>query len=127
MSLEWPSFLDARRTEKLPISVSGWLEDYHDASNWAHPFTHSAGAYARAQSFPEEVQAEFDDLFDQAVTETDEVVRDELYAELQQLAIDEAISVFLYQATGRNYMNKAVNGWFYNPLRSGDWYYPLSK
>ena len=43
------------------------------------------------------------------------------------MAYDDAINIFLVQATGRFYMNKAVNGWFYNPLRSGDWYYPFNK
>jgi len=125
--LEWPSFLEARRVQSLPISVSGWLEDYHDASNWVHPFMHSNGAYARAQGFPTEMQERFDALIDQAVLETDEAIRADLYAQLQQMAYEDAINIFLVQATGRNYMNKAVNGWFYNPLRSGDWYYPINK
>ncbi len=125
--LEWPTFLEARRAQTLPISVSGWLEDYHDASNWVHPFMHSAGAYARAQSFPSDTQTQIDELIDQAVLETDEAIRSDLYAQLQQLAYDEALDIFLVQATGRFYSNKSVNGWFFNPLRSGTWYYALNK
>lgn len=126
-SLEWPSFLEARRNADLPISVSGWLEDYHDASNWVHPFMHSAGAYARAQSFPEEMQAEFDELIDQGLSETDEALRGEIYAQLQQLAYDNAISIFIHQATGRTYMNRDVDGYFAHDLRPGLWYYALTK
>lgn len=125
--LEWPSFLEARRGEKLPISISGWLEDYHDASNWVHPFMHSKGAYARAQHFPQEMQAQFDALIDEAVLETDEAVRDDLYAQLQQLAYENAIDIFLEQATGRYYVNRQVEGWFNNPLTPGTWYYALGK
>jgi peptide/nickel transport system substrate-binding protein len=127
ISLEWPSFLDARRAESLPISVSGWLEDYHDASNWVHPFMHSKGAYARAQGFPEEMQTVYDDLIDQGVAETDEAARDEIYAQLQQLAYDDAINIFLHQALGRSYMNGELQGWYSNPLAPTTWYYPLSK
>ena len=127
VSLEWPSFLDARRAESLPISVSGWLEDYHDASNWVHPFMHSKGAYARAQGFPEEMQTRYDELIDAGVAETDEAARVEIYKQLQQAAYDDAINIFLYQATGRSYMNGALQGWYANPLAPSTWYYPLSK
>jgi peptide/nickel transport system substrate-binding protein len=125
--LEWPSFLAARRDEKLPISISGWLEDYHDASNWVHPYMHSQGAYGRAQHFPADMQKEFDTLIDAAVTETDEAKRDESYAKLQQLAYDNAIDIFLEQATGRTYLNQQIVGWYNNPLSPGTWYYALGK
>jgi peptide/nickel transport system substrate-binding protein len=125
--LEWPSFLAARREEKLPISISGWLEDYHDASNWVHPFMHSQGAYARAQHFPADMQTKFDTLIDSAVIETDETKRDESYAQLQQMAYDNAIDIFLEQATGRAYFARQVVGWFSNPLSPGTWYYALGK
>ncbi len=127
IELEWPSFLEARQNEEFPVSVSGWLEDYHDASNWVHPYMHSAGAYARAQGFPDEMQARFDELVEQGLAETDEAAREEIYAELQRLANEEAISIWLYQATGRFYLNKDVSGWFNHPLAPGLWYYALSK
>jgi peptide/nickel transport system substrate-binding protein len=125
--LEWPSFLDARKNEKLPISVSGWLADYNDASNWVYPFMHSQGAYGRAQHYPADMQKKFDDLIDQAVVETDQTKRDEMYAQLQQMAYDDVIDIFLEQATGRAYMNRQLVGWYHNPLSPGTWYYSLSK
>lgn len=126
-SLEWPSFLEARRLGTLPIAISGWLEDYHDSSNWVHPFMHSAGAYSNAQSFPADLQATFDSLINEAVIETDESVRADIYTDLQTLAYDQAIDIFLYQVTGRTYMHRQVSGWFDNPLKPGLWYYALSK
>jgi peptide/nickel transport system substrate-binding protein len=127
IELEWPTFLEAMRQAKLPIGFAGWLEDYHDASNWVHPFMHSKGAYSGNQGFAPELQAQFDELIDQGVKETDAAKRAEIYTQLQQLAIDNAIDIFLFQATGRKYMNSAVSGWYYNPLATGDWYYAMTK
>jgi peptide/nickel transport system substrate-binding protein len=125
--LEWPTFLDATNSHKVPLFFLGWLEDYHDAGNWVHPFMHSAGAYSAGQGFPAEMQAQFDGLIEQALVETDSAKRSQTYAELQRLAIEEAIDIFMAQATGRFYINRAVSGWFNNPLTPGLWYYALSK
>jgi len=126
-SLEWPSFLEARRLESLPIAISGWQADYFDASNWVHPFMHSQGAYARAQHFPAELQTRIDARIDEALIEQDVAKREALYAELQQIAHDEAIDVFLFQATGRAYLNRQVQGYYVNSLAPGTYYYALSK
>ncbi len=87
IKLEWPTFLDNMRQAKLPIGFVGWLEDYHDASNWVHPYMHSQGAYAGNQGFEADMQAQFDELIDQGVVETDPAKRDEIYSQLQQLAM----------------------------------------
>lgn len=125
--LEWGAFLEARRAGQLPLAISGWLEDYHDASNWVGPYMHSEGAYARAQKFPTEMQANFDALIDQGLAETDPAAREAIYTELQGLANSEAISVWLAQQTGRFYVTRQTSGWFANPLRPDLWYYALSK
>jgi peptide/nickel transport system substrate-binding protein len=127
IKLEWPTFLDSMRQAKLPIGFAGWLEDYHDASNWVHPFMNTEGAYAGNQGFAPELQKKFDDLMAQGVKETDPAKRVEIYTQLQNLAMENAIDIFLFQATGRTYMNKDISGWFYNPLAPGHYYYPLVK
>jgi peptide/nickel transport system substrate-binding protein len=127
IKLEWPTFLDNMRQKKLPLSFAGWLEDYHDASNWVGPFMQSDGAYSANQGFDAATQKQFDDLIKQGTTETDPAKRDAIYAQLQQMAYDKAIDIFLFQATGRTYMRDDVKGWYYNPLAPGHLYYPLSK
>lgn len=128
LNLPWPSYLAARRAAKLPISISGWLEDYHDPSNWVHPYMHcSAGAYARAQSFPEEFCTKAEALMAEGVSLTDPELRRPIYEELQQMAYDWAIDIFLYQATGRRYMQAWMEGNYYNPLYPGQWPYALTK
>lgn len=126
--LEWPSFLEQRRSGNLPITIAGWLEDYHDASNWVSPFMDpEVGAYAHAQNFPEDIQKKYKDQIVAALKETDKAKRDAMYADLQQWANDDAISIWLAQATGRFYINKSVSGWYNHPLQTGLWYYTLSK
>jgi len=125
--LEWPTFLEARRLQQFPVSISGWLADYHDASNWVEPFMSSSGAYGRAQSFPDEMKARFDAKIAEGLGATDPAKRDAVYAELQQMANDDAISIWLAQATGRFYVSRQTKGWYNNPLSPGLWFYALSK
>ena len=104
------------------------MEDYHDASNWVSPFIAAeAGAYARAQKFPEDMQKKYKDQITAAVNEVDQTKRAAMYADLQMWANDDAIAIWLAQATGRFYINKDVSGWYSHPLQPGLWYYTLSK
>lgn len=130
VAIPWPTYLANRRDRKLPISISGWLEDYHDPSNWVHPFMHcGAGAYARAQSFPEDFCTKAEELIAKGVSTVDPAVREPIYKELQNLAYEYAIDIFLYQTTGRHYEQSWIQGWYYNPLypTSYAWIYALSK
>ena len=130
VALPWPTYLGARREQKLPIAISGWLEDYHDPSNWVHPFMHcGAGAYARAQSFPEDFCTKAEELMAKGVSTVDPAVREPIYKELQNMAYEYAIDIFLYQTTGRHYEQSWIQGWYYNPLYPAAyaWVYALSK
>jgi peptide/nickel transport system substrate-binding protein len=129
LNLPWPSYLSDRRAAKLPISVSGWLEDYHDPSNWVQPFMDcAAGAYARAQSFPQDLCDQISTLEAQGLASIDPAVRGPIYAQLQNLAYEQAIDIFLYQATGRRYMQRWISGNYYNPLYGGTVYpYAITK
>lgn len=129
-NLPWPTFLDSRRSGKMAITISGWLEDYHDPSNWVHPFMHpTAGAYARVQSFPEDLGDQIVELIDAGVSTTDPTVRTPVYEELQQLAYDNVIDIFMYQATEPRYFQEWVDGYYYNPLAPEPyhWLYALNK
>lgn len=126
VNLPWPSYLAGRRTGKYPICVSGWIEDYHDPSNWVHPFMHSDGAYSRVQHFPEELQARIDELIDQGVATTDPEERRAIYEELQQISYEEALDMFLYQTLERAYMQEWISGWYFNPIQPEQYSYLYS-
>ncbi|MBN1922503.1 MAG: ABC transporter substrate-binding protein, partial [Anaerolineae bacterium] len=38
IALPWPTYLAEFRNSRLPVAISGWIEDLHDPHNWAQPF-----------------------------------------------------------------------------------------
>jgi peptide/nickel transport system substrate-binding protein len=124
VAMDWGSIGD--NTGRFAITGIGWMEDYHDASNWAQPFMHSTGVLSFASAWPAELSARVDALVDQAAVEADPSKRDALYAQLQQIAYDEALAVYTTQALGRYYLRREVNGWYDNPVtpyEAKGWYH----
>jgi peptide/nickel transport system substrate-binding protein len=101
--------------------VSGWIEDIHDPHNWAQPFT--VGTYAGRQGLPDDLKAQFQELVNAGVRESDPEKRAQIYYELQKLHHDQAIQITLAQATGVRYEQRWVQDWFYNPIMFGGYYY----
>jgi peptide/nickel transport system substrate-binding protein len=125
LGLPWPAFLQSQRDKSLPIFISGWLEDIHDPHNWYQPYL--IGTYGRRQSLPADLTAQFQDLLNKGVSETDPAKRAEIYKQVNQLVYDNAPEILLATATLRRYEQRWVNGWYYNPIYSGMYFYPLSK
>jgi peptide/nickel transport system substrate-binding protein len=121
----WPTYLDNFRARRIPLFIIGWLADFPDAHNFVHPFMHSQGSFAVRQSLS--VIANYDDLIEQAVRETDPEKRRELYYELQRRAYEDAIDIFLVDARGRHWERTWVDGYVYNPMWPGTNFYVLSK
>jgi peptide/nickel transport system substrate-binding protein len=124
IGLPWPSFLNFYRASRLPVTVSGWLEDLHDPHNWAQPFC--IGTYAARQKLPDDVKARYKELVDAGVAETDDAKRAEIYMELQEYDYSLASAIRGAVATGRHYEQRWVEGWYYNPIYPGSYFYSLS-
>ncbi|HSL43429.1 MAG TPA: ABC transporter substrate-binding protein [Anaerolineales bacterium] len=125
LGLPWPAFLQSQRDQTLPVFISGWLEDIHDPHNWYQPYI--IGTYGRRQSLPEELTGQFQELLNQGVSETDSEARAEIYAQVNQLYYDEAPGILLATATTRRYEQRWVQGYYYNPIYSGLYFYAFSK
>jgi peptide/nickel transport system substrate-binding protein len=123
--LPWPTFLKNQRASKLPIFFSGWLEDIHDPHNWVVPYT--VGTYGARQKMPDEIKAQFQEIINRGVVETDPTKRAEIYKEFNALAYDVASVIPLFVPTSNRYQQRWVQGWFFNPIYSGTYFYPLSK
>jgi peptide/nickel transport system substrate-binding protein len=125
LGLPWPAFLQSQRDLSLPIFISGWLEDIHDPHNWYQPYL--IGTYARRQSLPEDMRAQYQDLLNQGVSEVDPAARSAIYAQVNQLQYDNPSLILLATATARRYEQRWVNGFYYNPIYSGLYFYSFTK
>ena len=120
--IPWPQYLDDNRAKRMTMFFIGWAPDYPDADNYAFPYYHSQGVYGGRGGFGVlEMSDQMDALIAQAGTSSDPAVRETLYADIQQLAIDEALAIMANEATGRFWMRRWVDGFLYNPTLSGGW------
>jgi peptide/nickel transport system substrate-binding protein len=125
----FPVFLKDQVAGRMPLFMLGWLEDYHDPQDWVVPFLASGGTYAASQAFPKDVQAQMDQLITQGVETTDTQARAKIYGQLQNLAYENALDIFVEQPELNVYMQNWVKGYYYNPIFGNVvyYFYALSK
>ena len=124
VGLPWPTFLSSLGESRLPIFISGWLEDIHDPHNWAQPFT--VGTYGRRQALPDDVIAQYSEFVNAGVAATDPAERAAIYEEMQEFDYETAPAIRLAVATGRHYEQRWVQGYYSNPIYPGFYYYSFS-
>lgn len=121
----WPAYLKDFKAGNLPIFMVGWLADFADPHNFASPFMHSKGTFAKSQRFKD---PEIDRLVEEAVREVDLAKRLALYRKLAEIYYREVISIPMAQHLGRRFERDWLKGWFYNPMLGGmEVIYHLSK
>ncbi len=125
VGLPWPTFLASQRAKKLPIFISGWIEDLHDPHNWVQPYV--LGTYGSRQNLPDDLKAQFKALINAGVTESDPAKRAAIYKQFNQLYYDNAPIILLATLQGRYYVQRWVDGYYNNPILSDVLYYTLSK
>jgi peptide/nickel transport system substrate-binding protein len=126
----WPVFLKDQAAGRLALFMLGWQEDYHDPNDWVAPYLASGGTYSASQSFPADLQKQMDTLIGQALATTDSAARAKIYAQLNAIAVNNALDIFVDTPIGRRYEQLWMNGWFYNPIYQNantTYYYALSK
>lgn len=119
--LAWPTFLGHAVAGRMPIWFSGWVADYIDPHNWAHPFLYSTGALAVRVNIAKDkaLSAKLDELIDKGVATLDEKEREKIYFEINKLAMDYATHIWLVHPTRRSYQRLWVQGWYDNLLEPG--------
>jgi peptide/nickel transport system substrate-binding protein len=123
VGLPWPTLLRSFRARQLPVAISGWIEDIHDPHNWVQPYT--VGTFAGRQNLPADLKAQFQDLVNRGVAASDPAAREKIYFELQQLYYDEVPTIILAQPTSTRYEQRWVQGWYYNPIHFGTYFYTM--
>jgi peptide/nickel transport system substrate-binding protein len=126
--LLWGDYVDAITGSELPLFLIGWIEDYHHPHNWVFPYMHPSGMWAQSQNFP---QAKYDQYQAKIATCLALPVgsqAEQCYQDLQDMAHDDAIDIFIAQPLGRHYEQLSVNAYYHNPSYSGPYYfYATSK
>jgi len=118
-------FLNARQF--LPVFPSGWMEEIPDPYNWVYPYMARGGAYSGMQSMPDDLLTQFTPKVADCVQRVGADAA-QCYAELQNMAYDQAIDIFLAQGLVQNYVRNEVQGYYINPgFNFEPYFYALSK
>jgi peptide/nickel transport system substrate-binding protein len=125
VGLPWPTFLRTLRASEGPFFVSGWIEDIHDPHNWYQPYM--VGTYAIRQNLSEDLLAQFQDILNRGVGETDPEARQAIYEEANALYYETVPTLLLATATSHGFEARYLKGQVLNPIFAGSYFYPMSK
>ena len=117
---------------QLPAFVLGWAPDYIDDSDYIDQWMGSAvagAAYSGSGSRVDKLPAwgtpgktpggvsytTWDDLLQKGKTSADSKVRADIYSHLQQLYVDNVVSIPVSQGVFFQAMSDKLDGWQYNP------------
>ncbi len=96
-----------------PTFRASWIADYPDAESFYAVFYGKNPAppnYTRFQN------AEFDAIYETALTENDDAQRYELYHQLDKITIDEAPVIFLFYDESSRFARANISGMSYNSM-----------
>lgn len=129
--VSWSTYLDQMLSEKMPIFFIGWLADFPDPHNFVVPMMAPTGTFSgwQGQALTEVAKEKFQPLIKQGMATVNTEKRKETYYELQQLAHDMAIDIFLPQAEGTRVMRSWVQDVPFNPMFAAPfaYAYPIHK
>jgi peptide/nickel transport system substrate-binding protein len=128
LDVPWPTYLDEMVAGRLPLFIIGWIEDYHHPHNWAVPYMSSSGTWAQFQNLPQATYDAYDAKIEECLALPFGPDAEACYFELQAMAMDDSLDIFMSQATIRNYQQLWVKGYYANPIYPSAMYlYRFSK
>lgn len=112
--------LDKSQKSELPLFFLGWSPDYIATDDYIEPFLHSQGTYGVSTSMAAApFSAELDAMIEEALHETDPATQAEMYTEINRYAVENNVFLFLDQRTQTHVERTYVQGYYYDPLHSG--------
>jgi len=94
--LDWPAYRVKRGEENMPLYIYGWYPDYVDPDNYIYPFLHSSGSSWLHNNYHNE---KMDSLIEQARASSDPKTREDLYKQIQELMVEDAPIVPMFQGS----------------------------
>ena len=92
-STDWPTFRQNYKNRVMQLYYMGWFPDYVDPDDYTYPMYNSA---ANAWSATDYKNPQMDALTDQARATTDPATRDQLYAQIQMLGVQDCPIIPLF-------------------------------
>jgi len=127
--VDWPTYLAEWENFELPLWVMGWRPDFSDADNFVRLYMHSNGDFSSFQNYTavNGWGSRKDELVDTDAKTPESPTRAAMYAELEQIYINDCPNVPIAQPLNRWWTKYWVKGWYYNPLYPSACYYHLWK
>ena len=129
-AIPWRTYLSYLVTGKMPLYIIGWLADFPDPHNFAVPFVASYGTFAgwQGEYMVENIfKPYFDPLVAAGMATTDQAERARIYYEISKRAHEYAIDIWLPQAYGFRVIRDWLQGFPFNPIFPGPYFYPMYK
>jgi peptide/nickel transport system substrate-binding protein len=113
--VEFSEYLNLRKNKQMPIYFLGWSPDYPDPDNYAFPYMHSNGDFGKVQGYNNPTA---DDLVIKAGVELDPVKRQAMYYQLQDIWLQDSITILASQPLRQRFVKDWVKGYFYSPMET---------
>jgi ABC-type transport system substrate-binding protein len=96
------------------IGLSDWYQDFPDPSDWIGPLFIKASAVDGGANSSFWWDQRVEDLYDQAVNELDPETRIDMYAQMQDIIMEQAPVAPLYQPMWNGMFGENVGGYYYH-------------
>ena len=100
---------------RLPFFRASWIADYPDAENYLALFCSNNFSPA-GPNYTHYHNHTYDEMYEQALRESDDSLRFSLYRQMDQMILDEAVTVPLYYDKVVRFCPKNISGLGINPL-----------
>jgi ABC-type transport system substrate-binding protein len=104
---DWPSYKKDRDAETMQVYVYGWYPDYLDPDDYIQPFLDSVGGSWLHTNYN---NPQMDKLIAQARTSSDAGTRAQLYSQIQQIMVQDAAIVPVFQGSAFAVTKPEVTG-----------------
>jgi oligopeptide transport system substrate-binding protein len=117
-NLEWATFLEDRKTNRMQLGRAGWIADYADASNFLELMITGGGNNDGHYSNPQ-----YDALVKKAATLPDGPERDQVMHDAEEIAItQDQVVIPIYFYVSQNLIDLTKwDGWYTNPQDVHPW------
>jgi peptide/nickel transport system substrate-binding protein len=112
----WARVSNEDKSQTPDLTANGWWPDYAAVENFLYPMYHSSQWPPNAMNIGFYKNEEVDALLDKALASTDETTRNEAYQKAQELIVNDAPDMDLYQKSMTVMMRDWVKGFVYNPI-----------